>query len=46
VLGAPELDAGLQVGSQDSGAEGQNPIPQPAGHTYLGAAQDMVGFLG
>jgi len=46
MLGAPELDAGLQVGSHQSGAEGQNPLPQPAGHASLDAAQDTVGFLG
>jgi len=32
VLRAPELAAGLQVGSHQSGAEGQNPLPRPAGH--------------
>jgi len=31
VLRAPELDAGLQVGSDRSGAEGQNPLSCPAG---------------
>jgi len=45
-LGAPELDAGLQVGSHQSGAERQNHLPRPAGHTAEDAAQDMVGFLG
>jgi len=45
VLRAPELDAGLQVGSYQSGVEGQNHIPHPAGHDSLDAAQDMVGFL-
>jgi len=34
------------VGSQESGAEGQNPLLQPAGHTSVDAAQDMVGLLG
>jgi len=43
-MGAPELDAGLQVGSHQSGVEGQNPLPQPAGHAD--AAQDVVGLLG
>jgi len=33
-------------GSQQSGAKGQNPLPQPAGHTAGDAAQGMVGFLG
>lgn len=36
MLGAPELDAVLQVGSQESRAEGQNHLPHPAGHTSLG----------
>jgi len=46
VLGAPELDAGLQVGSHQSRAEGQNPLPRPAGHASLDAAQDTAGLLG
>jgi len=46
MLGAPELDAGLQVGSHQSGAEGQNHLPRPAGHTSFDAAQDTVGLLG
>jgi len=33
------------VGSHQSGAEGQNPLPRPAGHTAGDAAQDEVGFL-
>jgi len=45
VLRAPELDAGLQVGSHQSGVEGQNPLPQPAGHTSLDAVRDMAGLL-
>jgi len=32
VLRAPELDAGVQVGSHQRGAEGQNPLSRPAGH--------------
>jgi len=44
MLGAPELDAGLQVGSHKSGVKGQNPLPRPAGHTALDAAQDAVGL--
>ena len=28
------------------GVEGENPLPHPAGHTALDAAQDMVDFLG
>jgi len=36
MLGAPELDAGLLMGSQQSGAEGQNPLPRPAAHAAGG----------
>jgi len=46
VLGAPELDVGLQVGSHQSRVEGQNSLPQPAGHASLDAVQDTVGLLG
>jgi len=46
VLGAPELDAGLQVGSHQSRVEGQNPLPRPTGHAAFDAAQNMVGLLG
>jgi len=46
VLRAPELDAGLQVRSHQSRVEGQNHLPQPAGHTSLDAAQDTIGLLG
>jgi len=46
VLGAPELDAGLQVGSYQSRVEGWNHLPRPAGHAACDAAQDMVGLLG
>jgi len=45
VLRAPELGAGLQVRSHQSRAEGQNPLPQPAGHTAFDAAQDAAGLL-
>ena len=34
------------MGSHQSRAEGQNPIPQPAGHAAGDAAQGMVGLLG
>ncbi|PKU39851.1 hypothetical protein llap_9848 [Limosa lapponica baueri] len=44
VLRAPELDAVLQVGSHESGVEGQNHLPRPAGHAF-DVAQDAVGFL-
>jgi len=46
MVGAPELDAGLQGVSDESGVKGQNPLPRPAGHAALDAAQDTVGFLG
>ena len=46
MLGAPDLDAGLQVVSHESGVKGQNLLPRPAGHAALDAAQGMVGFLG
>jgi len=46
VLRAPELDAGLQVGSHESGVEGQNHLPRPAGHADFDAAQNTVGLLG
>ncbi|TRZ15800.1 hypothetical protein HGM15179_011299 [Zosterops borbonicus] len=35
----------LRVGSHQSGVEGQNPFPQPAGHATFDAAQDAFGFL-
>ena len=44
MLGVPELDTVLQVGSHESAVE--NPPPRPAGHNSLDAAQDTVGFLG
>jgi len=34
------------VGSQQSGVEVKNHLPQPAGLSSLYATQDMVGFLG
>ena len=43
---APELDAGLQVGSHQSGVGGQNHLPWPAGHAAFDAAQDTAGHLG
>jgi len=46
VLGATELDTGLQVGSHQSRAEGQNHLPRPTGHAAFDAVQDTVGFLG
>ncbi|KAK4815575.1 LOW QUALITY PROTEIN: hypothetical protein QYF61_004092 [Mycteria americana] len=46
VLRAPELDAVLQVRSHQSGVEGQNHLPRPAGHASFDAARDTVGLLG
>jgi len=46
MLRAAELDAGLQVGSHQSGAEWKNPLPRPDAHTACDAAQDTVGLLG
>jgi len=34
VLGSMELDAVLQLGSQESGAAGENPLPRPAGQAF------------
>jgi len=46
VLGAPELNTILQVGSRENRVEGQNHLPQPAGHASLDATQRTVGLLG
>ena len=46
VLGTRELDTGFQVGSHQNRVEGQNPLPPPAGHASLDAAQDTVGLWG
>ncbi|KAK4817241.1 hypothetical protein QYF61_005263 [Mycteria americana] len=46
MLGTPELDAVLWVGSHESGVEGQDHLPRPAGHASFDASQDTVGFLG
>jgi len=40
------VDAGLQVGSHQSRAEGQNLLPRLSGHASCDAAQDMTGLLG
>lgn len=45
VLGGPDLDALLQVGPQKGKIEGDNPLPYPAGHSSVDAAQDSVGIL-
>jgi len=36
----------LEVKSHQSGTQGQNALPGPAGHTTFDAAQDTVGLLG
>lgn len=46
VLGTPELDTVLHVGSHKSRIEGKNPLSQVAGHFSFDVAQDTVGFLG
>ena len=46
MLGFSELNTVLQVGSHESGVEGKNQLPRPAGHASFDAAQDMIGFLG
>jgi len=40
------LDAVFQVKSHQHRVEGQDHLPQPAGHSSFDAAQDTVGFLG
>lgn len=39
ILGDPQMDTVLQ-----SRVEGENHLPQPAGHTSFDAAQDTVNF--
>ena len=46
VLRTLHLDAGLQVRSHQCRVEGQDHLPQLAGHTSSDAAQDTVGLLG
>ena len=46
VLRAPGLDLILQVGSHNSGVEGQIHLPWPAGYAYFDVAQDLVDLLG
>lgn len=45
MLGAPDLKIVLQVGSRRSGAEGENHLPQLAGHASFNEAQDTVAFF-
>ncbi|NXO11734.1 F120B protein, partial [Oriolus oriolus] len=46
MLGTSELDVALQVESHQSRVDRENPLPHPAGHAALDAAQGAVGFLG
>ncbi|NWY31223.1 F120B protein, partial [Pheucticus melanocephalus] len=46
VLGMSELDTALQVECHQSRADRENPVPCPAGHAALDAAQGSAGFLG
>jgi len=46
VLRAPDLDAGLEVGSPQSRAEGQNHLSRPVGDAAFDAVQDMLFLLG
>jgi len=46
VLGAPDLDTALQMGSHEGRAEGDSPLPLIADHSSFDAAQDTVGLPG
>ena len=46
ILGDLELNAIFQMGSHKSRVEGNNHLPQLAGHASYNTAQDMVDFLG
>ena len=46
VLGTPGLEAVLQMVSHDGRAEGDNPLPLPAGHPSVDAAHDALGLPG
>lgn len=46
LLRVPELEAVFQVGSYESRAKEDTPLPLPAAHTAFHAAQERVGFLG
>lgn len=45
VLGAPGLDAVLQVGPHEGRREEDNYVPHPAGQALFDAAQDTVSLL-
>lgn len=40
------MNAGLQVGSDESRVEGEKHLPHPAGHSSFAAGQHTVGFSG
>jgi len=46
VLEASGLDTVVQVRPHQDRAEGDNPLPLPAGHFSFDTAQDTVGLLG
>lgn len=46
MLRTPELGAALHVGTPQSRAEGQDPLPRPAAHAVLDAARTHLVFLG
>lgn len=46
MLGAPELNVVLQVGSHWSGVGRDNQPPWQFGHSSFDVAQDTAGFLG
>jgi len=46
LLGAPEVNPKLKVGSLEGQAEGEKHLPHPAVHTCFDAAMVTVGFLG
>ncbi|RMC06606.1 hypothetical protein DUI87_16043 [Hirundo rustica rustica] len=46
LLGTPEMDAALLVGSHQCRVEGQNHLPECTFQPPLDAAQDKFGFLG
>lgn len=46
VLGNPDLDTVLHVGSHEDRVEWDNHLSCPANHPFFGASQDNVGLLG
>lgn len=46
MLGVPELDAVLHVGSHESRVGEENYLSGPAGHAASDPAQDVAGFQG